>query len=1212
MSGPLLTVSASPAVTKLSHTFHRSHSTPDLLSNITPSIAVTSQHHQDSLSLKNLPSAPSLPDFDVSSFDLDFHLDTDFSLPERQLTLRSNEKSTIVQTESTLAAEEPRADKMGKRKSMLLGHSQSWLPTSKSSPDFRQLEQESIAEKSPEKVRSDRKDAGNSEVLEPSPLERSSRTVSDSFASFARRSWISTSRSPSPSPKKKNSTNSGSQDSESRGRSSSTSSTNRRAKLSRKRPMSTIEGDANKSTDSLAKFSSYLSKIKQRPQNALVKGSLTRDADSTSSSVASLAPPSTNARQSNSTSDNSTATTATMPDGHAFVPTPQIRDPLWSVFKTLESDFIKFQVKSTPMKMNVVRSCLIPFLRNFSGHPSNKRLHYEDLERRALILNKWWTGLLEMFDGKTSQPVAGVDRPTLLEAVTIVMMRSEWRQSTSCFTPLVDRNPRERVKRGRSTSPSHCSVDSTDSDYIAESAEHNVRTIFINNLVLQMSIVMEKLSQRHAPLSLVNFAGKACAYAFFFAPGIADVLVRLWGLSSDLIRRVADEFKLPRRSKGESDDIVALFPPNLDQLGWSSVKTMSDSLRQPAKMPLPIAKIPWHGPWVARWRGRDTDLFFIFCKYYYILAEEFMPSELPLSEKGRAPAFVLVNAQMLFNLDLTVHRQAAVEAMMGPPLADAIHGADASLLALPIAPNNNVLKGMDENRFIVLLKDFLSATSILYANARHTFAESFMALMKASAKRTSQFDHNACFTLCDFLEESLVTYEGFVDVQRPTLEYVDWPFWFEVCKRILESCNTMSEIRVLSLVFSIWDAITSDESRKEAVCLDWLLTEENFDNFFNNWCPMVRAYYMRLLCWRICRDAGSSNELDIKIFLVVSNRLKTTWSHYLWLKDVAEAKHQFPPSTAPSYPTPGKRFMIIRTEVPVVQRGMVMGFDSFSTSLFFPDPSISMSSPPESIDSGNTEPDNQKKRWNLIGKVLSLSGTNDLDSARRETAASRKPAPPPKQSAAVTPPTSDSDSMGSSPVYEALQFFFKFTLSWNAPNTIPPPHHILTKPRLPLPAQARVTSRERSGSASLPAAGRPPPTRAISGSASTGLVDAARNADPSEVPPVRHRVSVHLDRLSSIDPTASPIESSIEEHAHDAGAPSRRNIPSQDPLITRPAKPIGFYAKGAKYAGRALAEWSLVVNECNSFVDRRRDEGVLGLSEVEVPALSVEGFRKLG
>ncbi|EHL01334.1 hypothetical protein M7I_2667 [Glarea lozoyensis 74030] len=45
---------------------------------------------------------------------------------------------------------------------------------------------------------------------------------------------------------------------------------------------------------------------------------------------------------------------------------------------------------------------------------------------------------------------------------------------------------------------------------------------------------------------------------------------------------------------------------------------------------------------------------------------------------------------------------------------------------------------------------------------------------------------------------------------------------------------------------------------------------------------------MRLLCWRICRDDGEATDLDTKIFSVVSTRVKSTWAHYIWLKQAAE------------------------------------------------------------------------------------------------------------------------------------------------------------------------------------------------------------------------------------------------------------------------------------------------------------------------------------
>lgn len=67
-------------------------------------------------------------------------------------------------------------------------------------------------------------------------------------------------------------------------------------------------------------------------------------------------------------------------------------------------------------------------------------------------------------------------------------------------------------------------------------------------------------------------------------------------------------------------------------------------LKQVPKMSVPVARICWTGPWVSRWKGRDTDLFFIFCKYFHVLVDQFIPLGLPLTEKARSPAFFLIHA----------------------------------------------------------------------------------------------------------------------------------------------------------------------------------------------------------------------------------------------------------------------------------------------------------------------------------------------------------------------------------------------------------------------------------------------------------------------------------------------------------------------------------------------------------------------------------------
>lgn len=59
-------------------------------------------------------------------------------------------------------------------------------------------------------------------------------------------------------------------------------------------------------------------------------------------------------------------------------------------------------------------------------------------------------------------------------------------------------------------------------------------------------------------------------------------------------------------------------------------------------------------------------------------------------------------------------------------------------------------------------------------------------------------------------------------------------------------------------------------------------------------------------------------------------------------------------------------------------------------------------------------------------------------------------------------------------------------------------------------------------------------------------------------------------------------------------------------------QPQGPAINVGKYAGRALAEWDLVLVEFKEFCERRRAEGVPNHSQVETPTLGVETFRRPG
>lgn len=402
------------------------------------------------------------------------------------------------------------------------------------------------------------------------------------------------------------------------------------------------------------------------------------------------------------------------------------------------------------------------------------------------------------------------------------------------------------------------------------------------------------------------------------------------------------------------------------------------------------------------------------------------------------------------------------------------------------------------------------------------------------------------------------------------------------------------------------------------------------------------------------------------VFSLVSERLKQVWSHYLWRKQQAEVLGKLPPSTAPCHPQPGKRFMIIRMETTPPQTGLLQGgFDTMNGTLGFMGPDHSASPPTDVVNPSTAQGESAgKRRWSIFGKMLSFGSTtaptpssaangrrdgaanDDFDTARRTTAAS-KSGPPPPPKAEPSSGESDASSTGSSPVYESTQFVFKFTLGalpWhpateamgNAGGLLStlPRERTLQRPRLPAPAQGRLSARaaSTSGRSDSPpplALELPLPERMYSGVSERGLVSEARNAsapkgengnDTDEMkddksafapslPPIQRVTSTDSNEDTHGDITAQAPASDDSEHLHLQVRQGRSGTERQ---VVQPVEPVGIYRERATYSGRALAEWAIVVNECNSFVERRRDEGVCGLKDVEVPSLGLENLRRLG
>jgi len=477
-------------------------------------------------------------------------------------------------------------------------------------------------------------------------------------------------------------------------------------------------------------------------------------------------------------------------------------------------------------------------------------------------------------------------RTMVLDSIIGLMERPEWRHYPSPFCPVLAKRNSDAVSESNSSN--------SENDYLVESVQHNIRNYFSQCLLSQMAFAVDKMSSRAVP-SLVSFCGKTCAYAFFFCPGVAALLVQLWRTPMDVMKRVLEQNGLS--ASGNFSDVVdrlsPAMPPTQKDVQFCSLSEAFKFLRVPVPIPVGTENIAWKGAWVDRWSGQDTDLFYAFVRQYYILLFEYVP-EPTKAEKVVAAGGLFVQAQMLVNMDATIRRHIPkpIEPPSIPSLAnpnrlagfipkesslppdenrkpaaitfdDVLADPDSSASPVPFAPTN-ADRIMAENRLIMLLRDVLvTYASEAPSTVRESFARTFADLMRAVAKTTPQFNRFASDALCDFVEEAVIIFVRYEQINSLEISFMDWSFWFEVWKRMALSNNYFTEMKVYSILYTLWPAIALDPQRKAELCLKFLLDKDHFESRFSHWSPMVRSYYMRLLAWRVARCHEVVGEDDL-------------------------------------------------------------------------------------------------------------------------------------------------------------------------------------------------------------------------------------------------------------------------------------------------------------------------------------------------------------
>ncbi|KAF3909419.1 hypothetical protein AA313_de0201880 [Arthrobotrys entomopaga] len=821
------------------------------------------------------------------------------------------------------------------------------------------------------------------------------------------------------------------------------------------------------------------------------------------------------------------------------------KDELWLGFKALEGDY---------------SNTLIPFLRKFDGISSAVPIDINELDRRIRTMNKWWTLLLSSLRADGANVIPVQDKSTYFEGIIGILSRPEWRAAPSSLAPLSTRNP--------SPSNSCSSLASTSSTISYEkSLQHDMKVMYTTSLLDTLAFTLEGMSEQQCG-GLVHFAGKVLAYAFFFVNGVSEMLIGLLGLKAPQLRKVLNEYGVGRGMdlQAVAEGVIGEFPHTVHSVGFTTMGAALPRLKKPGNYMVATSNIDWKGPWVHRWTGRETDMFFVFVKHYHLLLAEYLPVGISATARLCAPGFLFIQAQLLSLLETAIHR--------GPPhLSPKENGSNVTFddivgahvvngnTVQQQAPSKTMYRPLMDQRIFSLLKDITMDKNFNDA-MRDVFATTFAHLLKSLAKNTKVVEHSACVSLCDLLEEGIPALYQFERQSETGAKYIDWPFWMEVSKQMMKNENSMTELRLFSFIYVVWDLMAEDPERKRTMCLDWLLVDDMWQRFFSHWCPMVRAFYMRLICWRVGRLSGqgsngevmytpdgveiSTTSCDSEIFETLLARLNDSHAAFIFMRDESDRNSTVRPSVVPCPPAPNRKLSIQRVEAQP-------GFGRpFSLDKMFPPPTETKpppaaAKPVQAEVNGNNQENGGstiKRRWSLLRNFLGAAEALKTESA--SVAPQPKASPVPQQ-------TTRGSTNGTNATYVPPRASGKDI--WQSAK---------------IPFGAAFNSRNRMQfKFVLEFSDRPPH---------------ARKGKGSNIP--------RLPRL-----TQDWLESSSQ--------PKK--------LVSTPALtllPNGQAPQNWKYYGRALAEWSLVVDEIDNFVERRKNEGIRDVRDFEIPILSVDSLRK--
>ncbi|KAK9451631.1 uncharacterized protein V1518DRAFT_409099 [Limtongia smithiae] len=833
---------------------------------------------------------------------------------------------------------------------------------------------------------------------------------------------------------------------------------------------------------------------------------------------------------------------------------------LWAEeFRSLDADFQKFTSRSASLRASLLRLSVLPFLRRQVGESTSYLVSETELDRRIAILHRWWAILVAGLRERPPHAVAALDRAAYFEAIFSILSRHEWRLAT----------------------------------------KPSASSLYQQNMLDTINLALNRLVMKPVAVSTSVFAGAVLAHAYFYVPQIAQALLYLLKVPQREITRVRKQCGLtPSVARNMRSFAVDIFPKHL-----AGLLCISNEYLPATRPEVPGAvAVEVYGPWTHRWWGaHDSDVFSSFLRHYYInlsyilgSSSLFRHSMSPDEALLAAPGILIIHANVLRIFDFLIHR----EHLSAPPV-DSITGDSfqtATLRTTPSCINQRRLANMHILLAINEILHDVKGGCALYSGIFTQFFET--TLLQTAAKRTSLYDADGCIALCD-LAEAVLTVLG-AGSRAPSC---DWSFWLEIAKRMLDSESSITEVRGIVFLYMFWDKFATHTSDMNDA-IEWILSPPVWKKYFCHWSPLVRAFYMRLLYWRVIHPSSPRSGEAIQIITLRLNCVHESIRRAI--------KSGVPLETQPCPPVPGCRMALVAC----TER------TSTAHQFFL----MSMACWQDIVPTGSPIM-NVVNRYDVHDEDVFIASSTPNSPSGLSTADSEETSSPDYFSTSNSGSSSSPAAVGGRSFFTMLKKLkpFRSLGSMDATGVTnymnaPPAQQNSQLSRVPS-AQSIKSHRKSTASVSSTYS-----TSSMTSNMSvkTGMQDVAamiptRQMFGSERSYCFMIQPVDLTRQQRMSQMRLP-HTALQQHGEDESRFMSRRISSFGPAVCDSAvlDAAGLGARldaddnvssgWIRYCGHSIAEWNLVVRQYNRFVQMRRTkDGIDSDTNIGIPSLFSDG-----